>query len=83
MIYFLYGIRDRFGIWRPLFSARDDQELKDTFKNVFKDGIPDDLKGSQVFSVARFDIVDPDEPIKMKDLTLVGLIEDFEVNKDA
>lgn len=83
MIYFLYGIRDRFNVWRPLFSARDDQELKAIFKNVFKDGIPEDLKGSQVFSVACFNIVDPDEPVRLKDLTLVGLIEDFEVKEDA
>lgn len=84
MIYYLYSIRDRFGVWRPVFSGRDDREIKDALKGAFKDGIPGDLVGSEVYCCARFDIVDRDEPIKKKELTFVGLLEDFvEVSKDG
>lgn len=84
MIYFLYSIRDRFGVWRPVFSGRDDREVLAAFKEAFKNGIPSDLEGAEVFCVAEFDIVSKDEPIKAKDLTFVGLLEDFvEVSKDG
>lgn len=83
MIYWLYSIVDRFGVWQPVFAARDDDECREQLQAAIKSDVSGHLKGAKVYCVARFDIVAKSDPVKNKHMTFVGNLEDIVVLKEG